>query len=246
MSLNNIEITKETLIRSKVHEMILDGELWPGDKLPSENELSDAYDAKRIEARNALVQLEKMGIVYGKQGVGRFVNEPLPTIEFVVTGTTSFSDKMQEQNIPYESRVICADYAGEKESEYYRSSLELSEGVNIFKVTRLRIVNHVPCAIHISYIREDLFPNIYNDKNNLQSVYTYFKNSGYKQLSSKDRVISTQFPTVEEMNILNCSELVPLLVFETDTYDKETGDCLERVKILYRSDLFKHQLSDEN
>ena len=246
MSLNNIEITKETLIRSKVHEMILDGELRPGDKLPSENELSDAYDAKRIEARNALVQLEKMGIVYGKQGVGRFVNEPLPTIEFVVTGTTSFSDKMQEQNIPYESRVICADYAGEKESEYYRSSLELSEGVNIFKVTRLRIVNHVPCAIHISYIREDLFPNIYNDKDNLQSVYTYFKNSGYKQLSSKDRVISTQFPTVEEMNILNCSELVPLLVFETDTYDKETGDCLERVKILYRSDLFKHQLSDEN
>lgn len=246
MSLNNIEITKETLIRSKVHEMILDGELRPGDKLPSENELSDAYDAKRIEARNALVQLEKMGIVYGKQGVGRFVNEPLPTIEFVVTGTTSFSDKMQEQNIPYESRVICADYAGEKESEYYRSSLELSEGVNIFKVTRLRIVNHVPCAIHISYIREDLFPNIYNDKNNLQSVYTYFKNSGYKQLSSKDRVISTQFPTVEEMNILNCSELVPLLVFETDTYAKETGDCLERVKILYRSDLFKHQLSDEN
>ncbi|SDK06257.1 GntR family transcriptional regulator [Jeotgalicoccus aerolatus] len=246
MSLNNIEITKETLIRSKVHEMILDGELRPGDKLPSENELSDAYDAKRIEARNALVQLEKMGIVYGKQGVGRFVNEPLPTIEFVVTGTTSFSDKMQEQNIPYESRVICADYAGEKESEYYRSSLELSEGVNIFKVTRLRIVNHVPCAIHISYIREDLFPNIYNDKNNLQSVYTYFKNSGYKQLSSKDRVISTQFPTIEEMNILNCSELVPLLVFETDTYDKETGDCLERVKILYRSDLFKHQLSDEN
>lgn len=246
MSLNNIEITKETLIRSKVHEMILDGELRPGDKLPSENELSDAYDAKRIEARNALVQLEKMGIVYGKQGVGRFVNEPLPTIEFVVTGTTSFSDKMQEQNIPYESRVICADYAGEKESEYYRSSLELSEGVNIFKVTRLRIVNHVPCAIHISYIREDLFPNIYNDKNNLQSVYTYFKNFGHKQLSSKDRVISTQFPTVEEMNILNCSELVPLLVFETDTYDKETGDCLERVKILYRSDLFKHQLSDEN
>ena len=246
MSLNNIEITKETLIRSKVHEMILDGELRPGDKLPSENELSDAYDAKRIEARNALVQLEKMGIVYGKQGVGRFVNEPLPTIEFVVTGTTSFSDKMQEQNIPYESRVICADYASEKESEYYRSSLELSEGVNIFKVTRLRIVNHVPCAIHISYIREDLFPNIYNDKDHLQSVYTYFKNSGHEQLSSKDRVISTQFPTIEEMNILNCSELVPLLVFETDTYDKETGDCLERVKILYRSDLFKHQLSDEN
>lgn len=246
MTLENMEVTKETLIRLKVHEMILQGELHPGDKLPSENELADLFQTKRIDARNGLMQLEKMGIVYGKQGVGRFVNEPMPTIEFVVTGTTSFSEKMQEQNIPYESRIIHADYASEPEQLEYRQSLGLKDDVNIFKVTRLRIVNEVPCAIHISFIREDLFPDIYTDKDNLQSVYTYFKNTGHTKLSSKDRVISTQFPTLEEMNILNCSELVPLLVFETDTYDKETGDCLERVKILYRSDLFKHQLSDEH
>lgn len=246
MSLDNMEITKETLIRTRVQEMILQGELGPGDKLPSENELAEEYRAKRIDARNALVQLEKMGIVYGRQGVGRFVNEPLPTIEFAVTGTTSFSEKMKEQNIPYESRIIYADYASEKEREYYSKSLGTADHVKIFKVARLRIVNEVPCAIHSSYIREDLFPDIYSDKDSLQSVYTYFKTSGHEQLSSKDRIISTQFPTLEEMKILNCSELVPLLVFETDTYDKQTGDCLERVKILYRSDLFKHQLSDES
>lgn len=245
MSLDKVEITKETLIRSKVHEMILQDKLLPGDKLPSENELAAKYDAKRIDARNALVQLEKMGIVHSKQGVGRFVNQPLPTIEFVVTGTTSFSEKMQEQNIPYESRIIYADYATDKEQEQYRKALCVSETVKIFKVSRLRIVNRVPCAIHISYIREDLFPHIYSEKENLQSVYTYFKSTGHNNLSSKDRIISTQFPTMEEMEILQCSELVPLLVFETDTRDGDTGDCLERVKILYRSDLFKHQLSDE-
>lgn len=245
MSLDKVEITKETLIRSKVHEMILHEELLPGDKLPSENELATTYGAKRIDARNALVQLEKMGIVHSKQGVGRFVNEPLPTIEFVVTGNTSFSEKMQEQNIPYESRVIYADYATDKEQEQYRKALCVSGAVKIFKVSRLRIVNGVPCAIHMSYIREDLFPNIYKEKENLQSVYTYFKSTGHNNLSSKDRIISTQFPTMEEMGVLQCSELVPLLVFETDTYDRDTQDCLERVKILYRSDLFKHQLSDE-
>lgn len=245
MSLEKVEITKETLIRSKVHEMILHDKLLPGDKLPSENELAATYDSKRIDARNALVQLEKMGVVHSKQGVGRFVNEPLPTIEFVVTGTTSFSEKMQEQNIPYESRIIYADYANDKEQLQYRKALCLNENVKIFKVSRLRIVNGVPCAIHMSYIREDLFPHIYSEKENLQSVYTYFKSTGHNNLSSKDRIISTQFPTLEEMKILQCSELVPLLVFETDTYDGDSGDCLERVKILYRSDLFKHQLSDE-
>src|SRR5699024_11635760 len=39
-----------------------------------------------------------------------------------LTGTTSFSEKMQEQNIPYESRIIYADYASEKEREYYSES----------------------------------------------------------------------------------------------------------------------------
>lgn len=241
-----MEITKETLIRSRVHEMILQGELQPGDKLPSENELAELYDAKRIDARNALIQLEKMGIVYGRQGVGRFVNEPLPTIEFLITGTTSFSEKMQAQNIPYESRVIYADYASDAEQVHYRDSLRTGKDVKIFKVSRLRIVNEVPCAIHISYIREDLFPYIYNERADFQSVYTYFKAAGRKNLSSKDRVISAQFPTLEEMKLLQCSELIPLMVFETDTYDKDTDECLERVKILYRSDLFKHQLSDEN
>ena len=246
MSLDSNVTTKETIIRSKVHEMILHGELIPGDKLPSENELAELYNAKRIDARNALVQLEKMGIVYSRQGVGRFVNEPLPTVEFLVTGTTSFSEKMKEQDIPYESRVIYADYANDKEQAQYRELLGVDEDVKIFKVSRLRIVNEVPCAIHISYIREDLFPHIYKEKENLTSVYTYFKAAGHKHLRSKDRILSAQFPTLEEMKMLQCSELVPLLVFETDTYDKETNDCLERVKILYRSDLFKHQLSDEN
>lgn len=246
MSLNSSGMTKETLIRSKVHEMILHGTLTPGDKLPSENELAEQYDAKRIDARNALVQLEKMGIVYGRQGVGRFVNEPLPAVDFLVTGSTSFSEKMQEQNIPYESRVIYADYADDKEQIQYRGSFKVDENVRIFKVARLRIVNEVPCAIHISYIREDLFPHIYEERENLQSVYTYFKSAGHEELRSRDRVVSVQFPTLEEMELLQCNELVPLLVFETDTYDKETNACLERVKILYRSDLFKHQLSDEN
>ena len=245
MSLDSNVITKETLIRSKVHEMILHGVLCPGDKLPSENELAELYNAKRIDARNALVQLEKMGIVYGRQGVGRFVNEPLPAVEFLITGTTSFSEKMKEQGIPYKSRVIYADYADDKEQAKYRGLLG-ADDVKIFKVSRLRIVNEMPCAIHISYIREDLFPHIYEDKENLTSVYTYFKAAGYEQLRSKDRTLSAQFPTLEEMKLLQCSELVPLLVFETDTYDKETNDCLERVKILYRSDLFKHQLSDES
>ena len=240
-----VEISKETLIRTSVHEMILTGELQYGDRLPSENQLADKYQAKRIDARNALVQLEKMGIVHSMQGVGRFVNEPLPTIDFTVTGATSFSHKMEEQNIPYESKIIFADYANAKEHEDYRAYLNLQDEDKIFKVSRLRIVDGLHCAIHISYIKESIFPKINEEKDQLTSVYSYFEAKGFNHLVSKERTLSAQFATLEEMEQLDCSELVPLLVFETGTYDKKENQVLEKVKILYRSDLFKHQLSDE-
>lgn len=230
-----MEISKETLIRTAVQEMILNGQLAPGDKLPSENQLADQFQSKRIDARNALVQLEKMGNVHSRQGVGRFVNQPLPVIDFTVTGASSFSKKMEVQNIPYESQVIHADYSDEVTFGEDRS----------FKVSRLRIVDNVPCAIHISYIRTDIFPNIDEEKDALQSVYTYFESKGFNDLTSRNRTVSAQFATLEVMELLECKELVPLIVFETSTFDRVTDQCLEKVKILYRSDLFKHQLSDE-
>ena len=230
-----MDISKETLIRTSVQEMILNGQLAPGDKLPSENQLADQFKSKRIDARNALVQLEKMGSVHSRQGVGRFVNRPLPVIDFTVTGASSFSKKMEAQNIPYESKVIHADFTDEI----------TFGGKKAFKVSRLRIVDEVPCAIHISYIRTDIFPNIYEEKNQLQSVYTFFESKGHTKLTSRDRTVSAQFATLEVMEMLKCSELVPLIVFETSTYDASTNQCLEKVKILYRSDLFKHKLSDE-
>ncbi|WP_271399357.1 GntR family transcriptional regulator [Salinicoccus roseus] len=108
MKESEFNISNESIIRNAIQERIMNNELKPGDTLPSENVLADEFGMKRIVVRNALVQLEKMGLLDSRQGVGRFVKEKRPVIELDMSGRRSFSDKMREQGVDYESKVIFA------------------------------------------------------------------------------------------------------------------------------------------
>ncbi|WP_411843845.1 GntR family transcriptional regulator [Salinicoccus sp. HZC-1] len=246
MNQNDFNVSNESIIRNAIQEMILNNELKSGDKLPSENALADEYKVKRIVVRNALVQMEKMGILGSRQGVGRFIKEKLPIIELDMSGKRSFSDKMKEQGVSYESRVIFAGYATSREQEKYREVLGVDAGIAIYKVARLRIVNHVPSAIHVSFIREDVVPDIDQETDQLASVFNYYRNNGITNLKSTDTQIHTAFPTLAEQRNLECHELVPLIAYESQTVDEDTNNIIEQTRILYRSDLFKHSLGSVN
>lgn len=56
-------------------KQILSGDLKPGDKLPSENELSSAYQVSRQTVRKALSILENAGYIYAEHGRGTFCSE---------------------------------------------------------------------------------------------------------------------------------------------------------------------------
>lgn len=240
--MSDLHISKENIIRNALQEQIINHTLQPGDKVPSENSLADEYKVKRIEVRNALVTMEKMGLVESKQGVGRFIKSKISPIELDISGKVSFSAKMRSQNLPYRSEVIHADYAPEQEISLYKDRLNCDADEKIFKVARLRTVYDTPCAIHISYIREKHLPDIQKDKDDLHSVFNYFNSKGFVKLKANESIISTAFPTINEQKILKCNELVPLFIYETETFDEEKEIYLEFVRIIYRSDLFKHKL----
>lgn len=56
-------------------EQILKGDIQAGDKLPSENELSAAYQVSRQTVRKALSILENAGYIYAQHGRGTFCSE---------------------------------------------------------------------------------------------------------------------------------------------------------------------------
>jgi GntR family transcriptional repressor for pyruvate dehydrogenase complex len=62
-------------IVEQLKELISTGELKPGDKLPSEREMSDSLGVSRTSVREALTALEAIGILDIRPGEGTFVRE---------------------------------------------------------------------------------------------------------------------------------------------------------------------------
>ncbi len=63
-------------VQDDILRRIVSGELNPGDKLPSENDLSSEYQVSRMTLRKALAILCSEGYIYQVRGLGTFVTSP--------------------------------------------------------------------------------------------------------------------------------------------------------------------------
>lgn len=68
-------------IVAQVEQLILDGILKPGDKLPAERELAQQLNVSRPSLREALLKLESRGLLHSRRGGGTFVVDVIsPTL----------------------------------------------------------------------------------------------------------------------------------------------------------------------
>jgi GntR family transcriptional regulator len=63
-------------IADRLRDQIDSGALQPGERLPSEPDLVQTFDASRNTVRLAIALLTNQGLVVTRQGLGTFVNEP--------------------------------------------------------------------------------------------------------------------------------------------------------------------------
>jgi GntR family transcriptional repressor for pyruvate dehydrogenase complex len=76
-ALHRRETLTSQLVRA-LTQRIAEGELKPGDRLPTEQDLIEAFAVSRTVVREAISSLKATGLVTTQQGVGAFVREPPP------------------------------------------------------------------------------------------------------------------------------------------------------------------------
>ncbi|MEM7743319.1 MAG: FadR/GntR family transcriptional regulator [Pseudomonadota bacterium] len=87
-----------TAITAQVEELILQGVLRPGDRLPSERDMAELLDVSRPTLREALADLEERGLIATRQGGGTFIADIMgsaftpPLIELFATHDTALFD----------------------------------------------------------------------------------------------------------------------------------------------------------
>jgi DNA-binding GntR family transcriptional regulator len=136
----------EQIIKSK----ILTGEFSPGDKIPTETELCDAYQVSKITVRQAVLNLVNEGLLVRKQGKGTFTRE---------NGTKSASTFKFSGNINNLIRdglkmneVIPLDITRKGATSKVAKSLNIDEGAQVVEIRRIRNFNKTP----VSYIKNYL------------------------------------------------------------------------------------------
>ena len=84
------KILTRPITRSRLHEeivkiiqkQIMEGEMSPGDKLPTERELAETFDVNRATVREALRKLENLDLVEIRHGDGLYVKNYLESGNF--------------------------------------------------------------------------------------------------------------------------------------------------------------------
>ena len=84
-------------IASQIEALILENHLRPGDKLPSERELSASFGVSRPVVRESIKFLEERGLVMPQSGRGAFVTDP---------GSRNITSSL---NLAYQMQACTAD-----------------------------------------------------------------------------------------------------------------------------------------
>lgn len=219
---------------SEIHE----GKLKPNDKLPSENELADQYKVPRMVVRKAYERLQELGYIFSRQGKGSYVQNRKQQIPLILTGDVSFSEKMKELEYDFTTENVCCEKIEYNSTIYH--ALKANTQDEVYKISRLRIVDDCPIAVHTSYILQTVFQDIDRKGVEITSIFQYYKSHGFTDFTAKRSQLSVVFPNEYERNLLKCSSLIPLLLLESGCVDKKTGTVLEYSKIMYRSDCFTY------
>jgi GntR family transcriptional regulator len=222
---------------------ISNGEYRPDEKLPSENNLAFKYNATRHDVRKAYERLTEMGYIYAVQGKGRFYKSKQSKIELLLTGDESFTTKMKKRGYNLNTKNI--QFVELERVPKLREKLGATEKERIYKISRLRILDNEPAALHISYVTDKILKNIREDGHRITSMFDYYDSHGFKEFYYKESNLQTLLPTKYEREILECPSLVPILILETQCFDRETREILEVTKIIYRGDRFVCRISSD-
>lgn len=229
---------EETLLMDEIIKDIHEGKYGPNEKLPSEYELADKHKVPRMVVRKAYEKLQQMGYVYSKQGKGSYAKDRKKQIPLLLSGDVSFSEKMKELFDDFKS--INAGCEAIRYQDEIFEFLGAERDERVYKVSRLRVAEGRPIALHTSFIAESQFPDISEAGHEITSIYAYYRSKGYQEFSSRPSVLNIIFPSEYERNLLECPSLIPLLMLESGCYDKSTGKVLEFTRSLYRGDCFKY------
>ena len=202
-------MTKKPMYRQiadTLREQIQRGELKPGDALPTESALQEAFSVSRVTVRQALKQLTQEAIIESIQGSGSYVKEE--RVNYDIYQLTSFYEKLADRNVETHSdvRVFEAISADESLAE----KLQLSAGEKVWHVKRVRFIKQKPVTLEETWMPLSLFPEMTWEVME-NSKYHFIEQIKKMVIDRSEQEIVPVMPSEEVANLLGLDASRPIL-----------------------------------
>lgn len=135
-------------LKEIIREGVRNGDLKPGDLVPSERELSERYGVSRMTARQSIVELTHEGLLYRRQGKGTFV--AWPKIAQQLTALTGFTEDIRARGQRPGTRLLEVGMAPVDGNAALR--LQVPTGQRVVRLSRVRLADDEPLALEESLI----------------------------------------------------------------------------------------------
>jgi len=137
----SIAVQVNEILRDRIH----DGTYLPGQRIPSESELSGEFGVSRATVRTVLAKLAVEGLILRKQGDGTYVNERLQEANTHLGNIWDFWWLIESNG--YDASITALSMAEKNASEEEARLLALDSGEYLVEVKRLFFADMQPVIL---------------------------------------------------------------------------------------------------
>lgn len=227
-------------IRIDLQSMMQANKLEPGDLLPSEIDLAQAYQVSRHTVRQAIGQLVNDHLLERKPGHGTTVLAGQNRIKFFLN--QSFAQQMSDMGLHASSEVLRIKLTLIDENA--PSSLHAKMGNSALELVRLRFGDQIPIGVQYTTVITESCPDLHTHDYQNESLY-HLLFSRYKlPITRIDHVVNAVVADPWHQNLLKVNDVSPLLLVKTTAYLKN-DEPIEASTSYYRADKFEFTIRQD-
>ncbi|MEG9738642.1 GntR family transcriptional regulator [Enterobacter roggenkampii] len=223
-------------IADALREKISAGELKPGDALPTESSLQEAFNVSRVTVRQALQLLTEEQIVESIQGSGTYVKEE--RVNYDIYQLTGFYEKLADRNVDTHSEVSIFEVL--KADAKLAEKLNLSHDDKVWHVKRVRFIKQKPVNLEETWMPLALFPDLTWEVME-NSKYHYVEQIKKLVIDRSEQELVPIMPSEEAIAALSLDPAKPILEKVSRGFLKD-GRVFEYSRNVFNTDDYKFTL----
>ncbi|MEG5670078.1 GntR family transcriptional regulator [Enterobacter asburiae] len=223
-------------IAEALREKINEGELKPGDALPTESSLQEAFNVSRVTVRQALKLLTEEQIVESIQGSGTYVKEE--RVNYDIYQLTGFYEKLADRNVDTHSEVSIFEVL--KADAKLAEKLNLSHDDKVWHVKRVRFIKQKPVNLEETWMPLAMFPDLTWEVME-NSKYHYVEQIKKLVIDRSEQELVPIMPSEEAIAALSLDPAKPILEKVSSGFLKD-GRVFEYSRNVFNTDDYKFTL----